>query len=149
MSANASGETVVDPHAAEHGIGKYIAVFVALIVLTGASFFTYSSLWPFHDEPAVGRLFMMAVSCTKATLVMLFFMHLKWEANWKYVLTVPPAIMAIFIMLALVPDIGLRYRIASPKRRAFMAEPLDVAGVEAGSHATDNGDHQHETGGEH
>ena len=33
--------------------------------------------------------FMMAVSCTKAMLVILFFMHVKYEANWKYVLTIP------------------------------------------------------------
>ena len=32
---------------------------------------------------------MMAVSCTKAMLVILFFMHVKYEANWKYVLTIP------------------------------------------------------------
>ena len=35
---------------------------------------------------------MMAVSCTKAMLVILFFMHVKYEANWKYVLTIPAGI---------------------------------------------------------
>jgi len=114
-----------EAHGDHGGMGKYLAVFVALCVLTGASFFTYSSLWPFHRTPAVGWSFMMAVSCTKAALVMLFFMHLKWEANWKYVLTIPPAIMAIFIMLALVPDIGLRYRLASPERRAAAGAELE------------------------
>lgn len=111
------------PHA--HGsLGLYIAVFLALCVLTGASFFTYSSYWPWHDQPAVGRIFMMAVSCTKAMLVILFFMHLIWEASWKYVLTIPAAIMSVFLVLALVPDIGLRMRRASPERKAFMAHPV-------------------------
>ena len=49
----------------------------------------------------------MAVSCTKAMLVILFFMHLKWEANWKWVLTVPASLMSMLLVLALVPDVGL------------------------------------------
>jgi cytochrome c oxidase subunit 4 len=98
-----------DEHAhAGHGVGKYIAVFVALCFLTGCSFFTYSNAWPFHKTPEVAWVFMTAVSCTKAMLVILFFMHVKYEANWKYVLTIPASIMAIFLTLALVPDIGAR-----------------------------------------
>jgi cytochrome c oxidase subunit 4 len=90
------------------GIAKYIFVFIALCVLTTMSFFTYSSYWPWHGEPAVARLFMTAVSCTKAMLVILFFMHVKYEANWKYVLTIPASIMSVFLCLALVPDVGAR-----------------------------------------
>jgi len=92
-----------------HGsIGKYLMVFLALCVLTGASFFTYSDLWPFKEPKAVTWAFMMAVSCTKAMLVIMFFMHLLWEANWKWVLTIPASGMSIFLLLMLVPDVGLR-----------------------------------------
>ena len=97
-------------HAEGHdhgGIAKYIYVFLALCFLTTMSFFTYSDLWPWPDA-AVKRLFMTAVSCTKAMLVILFFMHVKYEANWKYVLTIPASIMSVFLCLALVPDIGAR-----------------------------------------
>ncbi|MFM8703373.1 MAG: cytochrome C oxidase subunit IV family protein, partial [Planctomycetia bacterium] len=81
-------------HDAGHGgIGKYLLVFLALCGLTTMSFLTYSSFWPWRDEPHVGWAFMMAVSCTKAMLVVLFFMHVFWEANWKYVLTIPAAMM--------------------------------------------------------
>ncbi|HVX15542.1 MAG TPA: cytochrome C oxidase subunit IV family protein [Pirellulales bacterium] len=90
------------------GVAKYVFVFFALCVLTTMSFFTYSSYWPWRDTPAVARLFMTAVSCTKAMLVILFFMHVKYEANWKYVLTIPASIMSVFLCLALVPDIGGR-----------------------------------------
>lgn len=89
------------------GIAKYVYVFLALCFLTTMSFFTYSDLWPWPDA-AVKRLFMTAVSCTKAMLVILFFMHVKYEANWKYVLTIPASIMSVFLCLALVPDIGAR-----------------------------------------
>ncbi len=110
-------------------IKQYLMVFGALCVLTGASFFTYSSYWPFHDTPAVGWTFMMAVSCTKALLVMLFFMHLKWETSWKYVLTIPASVMALFLLLALIPDIKWRYdtviggRTVSQEQLRFLAEP--------------------------
>jgi cytochrome c oxidase subunit 4 len=90
------------------GIAKYVYVFLALCVLTTMSFFTYSRFWPWHETPAVGRMFMTAVSCTKAMLVILFFMHVRYEANWKYVLTIPASIMSVFLCLALVPDIGAR-----------------------------------------
>jgi len=114
-----------DDHA-NGGIGKYLAVFAALCFLTTMSFFTYSAAWPWRDQPQVGWAFMMAVSCTKALLVVLFFMHVWWEANWKYVLTIPAAMMAIFLVIMLVPDIGLRNRMVSQERALHMARPADL-----------------------
>lgn len=116
-----------DNHESHGGVGVYLAVFVALCVLTTMSFFTYSPLWPWRDEPQVGWAFMMAVSCTKALLVVLFFMHVLWEANWKYVLTIPAAMMAIFLAIMLVPDIGFRSRMVSQERLLYMARPSDEA----------------------
>jgi cytochrome c oxidase subunit 4 len=110
---------------AEHGVGKYLLVFVALCVLTGCSFMTYFEFWRTHLNPAVGWAFMMAVSCTKAGLVITFFMHLKYEADWKYVLTIPATIMSVFLTLALIPDIGMRVRRYSEERREFAATPAD------------------------
>jgi cytochrome c oxidase subunit 4 len=120
-----------DTHHADHGgMGKYIAVFLALCVLTTMSFFTYSSYWPFKETPAVGWTFMMAVSCCKASLVILFFMHLKYEADWKYVLTIPASIMSIFLALALVPDIGLRMKRYSSERKDYLGTPAIVMQLE-------------------
>ena len=117
-----------DVHSADAhgGIGQYMLVFLALCGLTTMSFFTCSSYWPWRDQPQVGWAFMMAVSCTKALLVVLFFMHVFWEANWKYVLTIPAAMMAIFLCLMLVPDIGMRTRMVSQERVLHMARPSDV-----------------------
>jgi len=115
-----------DAHESHDGIAKYIYVFIALCLLTSASFFTYSDYWPFREEPKIGWAFMMAVSCTKAMLVILFFMHVKYEANWKYVLTIPAAFMSIFLILALVPDVGLRSHRLSEERLQYMAEPRTV-----------------------
>ena len=97
-------------HEEDHaGYSVYYAVAVALVILTGMSYLTYTPLWPEAlDFPAVKRLWMMLVSCSKAALVIMVFMHLWWEANWKWVLTVPASCMSVFLALALVPDIGMR-----------------------------------------
>lgn len=126
----------------EHGHGgvfKYLLVFAALCALTTMSFFTYSEAWPWKDQPQVGWTFMMAVSCTKALLVILFFMHVLWEANWKYVLTIPAAMMAVFLAIMLIPDIGFRNRMVSQERAVHMARPSDLqllerAAAEAEAH---------------
>jgi cytochrome c oxidase subunit 4 len=124
------------------GLGKYIAVFVALCILTTCSFFTYSDYWPYHDTPGIGWAFMMAVSCSKALLVMLFFMHLKYEADWKYVLTIPASIMSLLLALALVPDVGLRMRKYSSDRDALVGRASDAHAIESASAA------QHEAHGD-
>ena len=111
-------------HEHHGGLGIYLMVAVALCVLTACSFWTYSDYWPgWLDDDAIKRLFMMAVSCTKAMLVIMVFMHLFWEANWKWVLTIPATCMSIFLGLALVPDIGLRMRHASQERWLHAAVP--------------------------
>ena len=63
------------------------------------SFFTYSGSGRCHDSPNRLDVHDGGQSCTKAMLVMLFFMHVKYEANWKYVLTIPAGCMAIFLDL--------------------------------------------------
>jgi cytochrome c oxidase subunit 4 len=129
QSADETLEHAAHGHGDEHGhggIGKYLLVFLALCGLTTMSFFTYSPAWPWRDQPQVGWAFMMAVSCTKAMLVILCFMHVWWEANWKYVLTIPAAMMAIFLAIMLVPDIGMRNRMVSQERALHMARGSDL-----------------------
>lgn len=133
------------------GLAKYIYVFLALCILTGASFFTTSPAWPFHDSHRVSWAFMMAVSCTKAMLVILFFMHVKYEANWKYVLTIPAAFMSLFLVLMLVPDVGMRSRRASEERLQNMAVPQGAlsrlhAAEPAFDRSTDDGQHREPAG---
>ena len=101
----------------------YIYVFLALCFLTTLSFCTYFDWWRANFTPAESRMLMMAVSCSKALLVILFFMHILWEANWKYVLTIPAAIMSMFLILMLIPDVGNRMRHQSDERKFNAAEP--------------------------
>jgi cytochrome c oxidase subunit 4 len=134
-----------------HGkLSHYLAVFVALCLLTGASFFTYSDAWPFKEDKHVTWAFMMAVSCTKAMLVIMFFMHLLWEANWKWVLTVPASCMSIFLLLMLVPDIGMRqdngFAWYSNQRLKFTALPPAIEKAEEREADEAAADHAHPVG---
>ena len=144
--SHASSDHAAD-HEAHHGgsIKTYVIVFLALCLLTTASFFTYSEFWREHFSAEAGWAFMMAVSCTKALLVVLFFMHLLYEANWKYVLTIPMVFMSIFLVLMLVPDVGMRMNRVSEERRRHMAlEPVrDVHPAEDTSGETTDASHSH------
>jgi cytochrome c oxidase subunit 4 len=55
-------------------------------------------------------------------LVICFFMHLIWEANWKYVLTIPASLMSVFLVVALVPDVGQRTRYYAEERSLYASE---------------------------
>lgn len=125
--ANHSDSGEDHAHDGHGGLGKYLAVGAALAILTGISFAAGSSP-AIMNTPQLGWTIMIAVSCCKALLVMLVFMHLIWEANWKYVLTVPASIMSLFLLLMLVPDIGLRTRKYSEERllRAANVEVPDA-----------------------
>ena len=112
-------------HADHGGVGKYLFVFFFLCILTGTSVGVAYS--PVMNTPSIGWAAMMAVSCGKALLVILFFMHLKWEANWKYVLTVPASVMSIFLVLMLIPDIGRRTNYYAQSRGLFAAPPRAAA----------------------
>lgn len=112
-----------DEHVSHGGNGKYVAVFVALLVLTTMSFLTQSRFWPLDHQGLSTKVFMMIVSCCKALLVILFFMHIKYEAGWKYVLTIPAGLMSVFLIVMLVPDIGNRGRMYSEERAKHAAVP--------------------------
>lgn len=121
-----------DPHGQhqqhEHhgGIGVYLLVFGGLVLLTGLSFWIGNSAIK-DTAPLTAWAAMMAVSVGKAMLVILFFMHLLWEANWKYVLTIPAVMMSVFLILMLVPDIGRRAAHYSGSRWIHAAEGAAVA----------------------
>ncbi|MDG2382903.1 MAG: cytochrome C oxidase subunit IV family protein [Pirellulaceae bacterium] len=140
MSENQSDHANAE-HEHEHeehhgGYKTYIAVFVGLIVLTILSFWIGNSDIK-NQSPAAAWAGMMAVSCAKAMLVILFFMHLKWEANWKYVLTIPAMIMSIFLVCMLIPDVGMRTLRYSEERMVHAAHP-----VTHDDHGDDHGDDQ-------
>ena len=136
-----SHEAAAEDHVHHGGNAKYLAVFACLLVLTAISFWLGSSSI-METSPMIGRAGMMAVSCAKALLVMLFFMHLIWEANWKYVLTIPASLMSVFLVVMLKPDIAYRTEKYNLERWKHSAE--DAAPAE---HSDAAGPKDHDTSG--
>lgn len=126
-----------------------LIVFVVLCLLTCTSLLTYTNYWQEHVPVEVGRAVMLAVSVTKAFLVVAFFMHLWWEMKWKYVVTFPALIVSILLVTSLVPDIGMRTHQYDSARLLNAPEPmpytvgreLEVAQPVASAAASHAGDH--------
>lgn len=146
-----------EEHEPHGGLAFYVFIAVVLVFLTACSYATHTAFWTrtIGDSVEIKRLWMMAVSCAKAMCVIMVFMHLYWEANWKWVLTIPASCMSIFLVLALVPDVGMRqdngYSHYSEERLLYEAErppqrPSDE--TEPPHHETESldagaGDHTH------
>jgi cytochrome c oxidase subunit 4 len=106
------------------------SIFIALCVCTVLSvIFDVLEL----NGYAVAVL-VLAVAVAKAQFVMRYFMHLKFEGRWKYVLLLPTAILACGLPLALAPDIAMHYYSEDPE----YAE-VALAG-DAGHHAEGHDD---------
>ncbi|RMG40433.1 MAG: oxidase [Planctomycetota bacterium] len=130
-------------HTVEEHQAPYGFIFGLLCVFTAVS-------WLADELKGFGLLtnwyviavIVMAVAAAKAMCVMLYFMHLKFEQNWKYVLLAPTIILAVGIPLALLPDIGLHYYVVADRP----AVAADVVGH--GEHGHDGGADEHADGGE-
>ncbi len=92
-------ERYVESHA------PYMKVFWSLLVLTVLEYAYARFLegkMPFAS--LVAGLMVLAV--TKAFLVGWFFMHLKFEGRWVYMMLVPACFLAIVVVTGLAPDMA-------------------------------------------
>lgn len=130
-------------HAEHHPHANYLAIFVALCICTALS--AIFDLLPLNRRTIA--VLVLAVAVAKAQYVMRYFMHLKFEGKWKYVLLLPTAILACGIPLALAPDIGLHYYTPTiPQVRQESTARGGHGGTAAGhgEPAPVADDHQHE-----
>lgn len=86
-------------------------VAAAIFKLKFNRYWVYLPLLPaialsFLPVPLIPGLLILAI--IKATLVGMYFMHLKFEGNWVYVMLVPAAFLAAVLVIALIPDIGMK-----------------------------------------
>lgn len=89
----------------EEAHAPYLLVWFWLAILTGVEYF-YAAGWKdFFTILLVGLLVLAGI---KAGLVGWYFMHLKFEGKWVYLLIVPAIILATILVLALVPDQALK-----------------------------------------
>ncbi|REJ90199.1 MAG: oxidase [Planctomycetota bacterium] len=146
-----SDTTAATQHAehAAHPHVNYTKIFVALCVCTALSWVAdEAGGWGLIDSKRMIAVIVLAIAVAKAQYVMRYFMHLKFEGKWKYVLLLPTTILACGIPLALAPDIGLHYyRPTTPQTRVEIAPPTELSPTAAphesakGSAPEHGGDH--------
>jgi len=118
-----------DEHAS-HG-ATYFAVFLALCGLTAMSV----AADVVHMTPILLGAVVLAVATAKALCVMMFFMHLKFERAWKYLLLAPTIILALALPLSLRPDIGETYYVPDvPQMRDYPEHQARQAQSGGGHH---------------
>ena len=123
-------------HAAEEGHFPHVnywVIFVILCVLTGVSALADKV----GNKGLILTFVVLAVATAKALFVMGYFMHLKFEGPWKFVLLAPTIILAMAIPAALMPDIGSHYYDydVPQTRQVGDSDESDAHGEAAGGHA--------------
>ena len=93
------GATVPMPH---HHVNYYF-IFFSLVILTIATV-----LVAFHrfENEVANLLLALLIASIKATLVAMFFMHLKFEGKLIYLIFFVPLLLCVLLIVALIPDLN-------------------------------------------
>ena len=107
--APAAGSRIPEePHGvttfAKHHKVNYLYIFFSLVILTIVTVLV--AMHRFHNE-VVNLLLALLVATIKATLVAMFFMHLKFEGKLIYLIFFVPLVLCVLLIVALIPDILL------------------------------------------
>jgi cytochrome c oxidase subunit IV len=106
-----------DPHSHAHGdhpsptFKLYMAVALALAVVTCVSFAVNGLVTDKHLSPFMGFVIIMGVAVLKAVLVGMYFMHLKYDWGRLYFMIIPAFILATMFLIVLLPDIVVAWHI--------------------------------------
>ena len=110
----------------------YLKVFGALLVLTILEY-CYAKYLNLSFLTLVFGLMCLAI--VKASLVGWYFMHLKFEGRWVYLMLVPAGFLMLVVLFALYPDIGMQrtiypdYRQQEEELSLHSAEPAPVVAL--------------------
>jgi cytochrome c oxidase subunit 4 len=83
----------------------YWTIWFCLLVLTVLEYF-----YAMYSQGVflILLLGLLVLAVIKAGLVGWFFMHLKFEGSWVYILIVPAFVLATIFVFALMPDMTLK-----------------------------------------
>jgi cytochrome c oxidase subunit 4 len=93
----------------DHGIKRYIIVYLALLAFTALTYITGRM-----DLGAANIFLAMAIAITKATLVVLFFMHLYDEGGVNRLVFVVSLLFVAVLMLFVFGDLMTRLKMSLP-----------------------------------
>jgi cytochrome c oxidase subunit 4 len=96
-----------DHHPHEHhgpSLNVYLTIFGCLAVLTVLTV----AVSRLNLNPAAAVVVAIAIAISKASLVVAFFMHLKYVvARTLYLMCVVPTVLTVLLLIALLPDVGM------------------------------------------
>lgn len=115
-------------HDKNHAV-NYLTIFGALCVLTVVSVAT--DFLPIGNLTVIIAILALAVATVKASLVLMYFMHLKFEKHWKFILLMPTVLLAIGLPLALISDISIHYYTVESAEQGTPGTSLIVPVVES------------------
>jgi len=92
------GVSVPMPH---HHV-NYFFIFFSLVILTIA---TVAVAFHRFENEVANLLLALLIATIKATLVAMFFMHLKFEGKLIYLIFFVPLVLCVLLIVALIPDI--------------------------------------------
>ena len=96
-------DAAAQDHSAHDHSKSYINVLLALSVLTAVTVVISHVHFGRAGNIAVG----LAIATIKASLVVLFFMHLKYEQRWWAGIVLFPLLLVMIIIGSNLPDTGL------------------------------------------
>ncbi|RKU31220.1 hypothetical protein C6499_04815 [Candidatus Poribacteria bacterium] len=86
---------------------KYMNIFWWLLGLTVAEV-----LVVIPDLPiAIKAILLIGMACSKAALVAIYFMHLKFERKTLSAIVITPFLICVFLVIMLMPDLTLDARL--------------------------------------
>ena len=103
----------------------YLKVWAILAILTLIEYF-YAMI--FKDHFLFLVLGLVSLALVKAGMVGWYFMHLKFERKWVYLLIIPACVMAVFLTLMLYPDMAMK-PVAEARKRAGRSGWPDSSGT--------------------
>ena len=97
---------------------KYINIFWWLLALTIIEVAVAIPEYAF----VLKAILLVGLACSKAALVAIYFMHLKFEKKTLTIIVLTPFIICVFLVIMLMPDLTLDARLAGIERPAEVVD---------------------------
>ena len=117
--------TTTDAHSKaghkDHGTKRYFVVWIVLLLLTA------TTVWTGRASPNI--YLAMAIAITKASLVVLFFMHMTEAAGTNRIVFITSFVFMIVMMLGVFGDLWTRNEMSLPSGApSTLAPEIQVPG---------------------
>lgn len=133
MTTDRSNHYADEPHDVTkpmpHHHVPYLTIFGALVVLTVIT--VAIGIFLRFSSEAVNVLLALFIASIKASLVALFFMHLKFEGKLIYMIFLVPLALCVLLVVALLPDL---LPIGDSSMQHFNPEPMAHRSAEVAHH---------------